>query len=139
MNYMDYTNDACINLFTEGQKERMRSLFDPGGARNSILSSYGLDAPLINESPLPDESPRWLYPVLYPNPATNELILDVAYDVRWIGKVISLINVNGQQAMRITITSRVQRIDISKLKPGMYFISVKKEDGSYIKQKFIKM
>jgi hypothetical protein len=37
-NYMDYTNDACINLFTEGQKTRMRALF-AGGVRNSLLSS----------------------------------------------------------------------------------------------------
>jgi Pregnancy-associated plasma protein-A/Secretion system C-terminal sorting domain len=139
MNYMDYTNDACINLFTEGQKTRMRTLFAPGGARYSILSSYGLSLPLIVESPLPEESPKWLHPQIYPNPATNELILDVAYDVRWVGKIISVTNVNGQQVMQLSITSRIQKIDISKIRPGLYFISAKKEDGSYIKQKFIKM
>jgi Pregnancy-associated plasma protein-A/Secretion system C-terminal sorting domain len=139
MNYMDYTNDACINLFTEGQKARMRSLFAPGGLRYSILSSYGLSAPLINESSLPDEPPKWLHPQLYPNPATNELILDVAYDIRWIGKTLSILNVNGQQVMKPMISSKIQKIDVSKLKPGLYFITAKKEDGSYIKQKFIKM
>jgi hypothetical protein len=139
MNYMDYTNDACVNLFTDGQKARMRTLFAPGGARYSILSSYAFNQPLINESPLPDDSPKWLHPQLYPNPATNELILDVAYDIRWIGRIISVLNVNGQQAMQVQITSKSQKMDVSKLKPGLYFISIKKEDGSFIKQKFIKM
>lgn len=138
-NYMDYTNDACINLFTDGQKERIRTLFAPEGFRHSILSSYGLSAPLIHESPLPDESPKWLHPQLYPNPATNELMLDVTYDSRWIGKIISVLNVYGQQAMQVPITSVLQKIDVSKLTPGLYFISVKKDDGSYIKQKFIKI
>ncbi|MBK5270270.1 MAG: zinc metalloprotease, partial [Bacteroidia bacterium] len=47
MNYMDFTSDACMNLFTKGQKARMRALFAEDGARNSILSSKGLSAPLI--------------------------------------------------------------------------------------------
>jgi hypothetical protein len=38
-NYMDYTNDACMNLFTEGQKTKMRSYFASGGARSAILNS----------------------------------------------------------------------------------------------------
>lgn len=38
-NYMDYSDDACMNLFTIGQKNRMRALFAPGGARYSLLSS----------------------------------------------------------------------------------------------------
>jgi hypothetical protein len=138
-NYMDYTNDGCINLFTEGQKARMRTLFVPGGSRYLMLSSNGLSTPLIIESPLPDDAPTWLHPQLYPNPATNELILDVAYDIRWVGKTISVYNVNGQTVMQLPVTSKVQKIDVKKLPPGLYFLSVSKEDGSYIKQKFIKM
>ena len=40
-NYMDYSDDACMNLFTTGQKSRMRALFGAGGARASLLSSNG--------------------------------------------------------------------------------------------------
>ena len=38
-NYMDYSFDGCMNLFTFGQRARMRALFEPGGPRASILSS----------------------------------------------------------------------------------------------------
>lgn len=38
-NYMDYSDDACLTLFTEGQKERMLALFEPGGDREDLLTS----------------------------------------------------------------------------------------------------
>jgi hypothetical protein len=41
MNYMDYTDDGCMNTFTAGQAARMNALFTTGGARVSILSSLG--------------------------------------------------------------------------------------------------
>ncbi|HAE14194.1 MAG TPA: hypothetical protein DCG24_08165, partial [Bacteroidetes bacterium] len=48
-NYMDYTDDACYNMFTEGQKDRARAIFEAGGARfalgNSLACvSYNFDA-----------------------------------------------------------------------------------------------
>ena len=39
MNYMDYTDDACMNMFTTGQKTRMRSIFAAGGARAALAGN----------------------------------------------------------------------------------------------------
>ena len=48
-NYMDYSDDACMNLFTQGQVNLMRKAFDERGSRVSILSSKGCQAPAENE------------------------------------------------------------------------------------------
>ena len=40
-NYMDYSDDVCMNLFTQGQGDRMNALFQAGGARASLLNSPG--------------------------------------------------------------------------------------------------
>jgi Pregnancy-associated plasma protein-A len=45
MNYMDYADDNCQNLFTNGQKTRVRALFANGGARSSLLTSSACNAP----------------------------------------------------------------------------------------------
>lgn len=140
MNYMDLTNDACINMFTKGQKARMRALFEPGGARSGLLSSKGLDRPLFDNIPLPDDAdPKWLHPQLYPNPASSEMMLDLSYDFRWIGKTIFVTNLQGQNVMNVTITSKNLRINISKLQAGIYFLAAKKEDGESMKMKFVKL
>ncbi len=38
-NYMDYSDDACMNLFTQGQKSRMRAVLEQGGFRRSLALS----------------------------------------------------------------------------------------------------
>ncbi|MTI27253.1 fibronectin type III domain-containing protein [Fulvivirga kasyanovii] len=41
MNYMDYVDDACMFMFTAGQKARVDAIFEPGGAREELGSSTG--------------------------------------------------------------------------------------------------
>ncbi|MEP4533913.1 MAG: M43 family zinc metalloprotease [Cyclobacteriaceae bacterium] len=46
-NYMDYTDDVCMNLFTQDQKERMRTVLQYSPRRKSLLSSPALELPVL--------------------------------------------------------------------------------------------
>jgi Pregnancy-associated plasma protein-A/Secretion system C-terminal sorting domain len=139
MNFMDFTDDACMNIFTKGQKQRMRSIFAAGGARESILNSKGLNPPLFISIPTELPDPKWLFTKIYPNPAAEKITINVEYDPRWIGKTINVTNMSGIVVMRILIRSVMQEVNLSSLRTGTYILSAKKDDDQIIRHKFFKM
>ncbi len=138
MNYMDFTNDACMNLFTLGQAERMQTLFQPSGPKNSFLVSKGLNDPWLEESPIMDMPPAKASLTIYPNPAINELVLSFENNDTWLGKELRLVSINGSVLQKIKITAKLQKINISKLQAGIYILQG--ENGEQqLKEKFMKL
>jgi len=60
------------------------------------------------------------------------------FDTRWVGKEVQVINISGQLQFKKTISSKIQKLDISQLKPGLYFIRAEHQ-GEKIMEKFIKL
>lgn len=136
MNYMDYTSDACMNLFTNGQKQRMMSLFNAGGPRQSLLQSKGLNTPWMEA--LPVQEPVRSQFNLYPNPVVSETLLNFEYDKSWVGKTISVLNSNGTVVATIRVNSTLVKFNASRLTPGIYFLHGI-NGGRKINEKFIRL
>ncbi|UXX78760.1 choice-of-anchor J domain-containing protein [Reichenbachiella carrageenanivorans] len=51
-NYMDYTDDVCMNLFTKEQSDRMRVVLESSPRRKELLSSLGGIAPVLVDNDL---------------------------------------------------------------------------------------
>ena len=53
--------------------------------------------------------------------------------------IIYIYNLHGQLVMNVLITSKTQRIDVTQLQPGIYFLAAKKDDGESMKKRFTKL
>ena len=121
MNFMDFTNDECTNMFTEGQTNRMRELFGAGGARVALLNSDKAAGALAAEE----------FEVLankiqlYPNPAVNTIKLTL--DDTPVDRIIIYNNL-GQITKQFAVTKKQMDLNVRDLKNGMYFISLGGKD-----------
>lgn len=138
MNFMDFTDDACMYMFTQGQAIKMRSMFARGGARNSFLNSIVCDSNALQRGPLPlDSSKTKTIISIYPNPASKYIIIESKNTDDLIGKIIKICNAYGGIVLSQLLHTQKTNIAIQHLPSGIYFI--KTEDGSMQKTiRFIK-
>lgn len=119
MNYMDYVYDACFNIYTKGQRDRMLAAINL--YRFELLSSKGC-TPVIGM----DETNPLRSIGISPNPATSFIELNgisaetghIAADICDAGgRVILSIILSG--------TNGTPTINLEGLRPGFYLLNLK--------------
>jgi PKD repeat protein len=53
-NYMDYTDDLCMNIFTNDQKTRMRTVLESSPLRSTLINSDACTPPNANDASIVD-------------------------------------------------------------------------------------
>ncbi len=142
MNFMDFTDDVCMNSFTQGQKMKMRSLFALNGTKNSFLYSFACDSSMASGGPLPDDTLPVFKPksgiTIFPNPVQAEVNIIAVNDYELTGKLYTLFNVQGRLIMKNTFRSNKEKINLSILPSGVYILKVGEGDDRRI-EKIIKL
>ncbi len=122
MNYLDYTDDECMNAFSEGQKTRMLAALNID--RASLLFSNGCVPVGIEESVL-----RNLFNV-YPNPVVDKLNI-YSLQGQNIKAEISINNMLGETVVPAQILTD-ESVDLSMLGPGVYFLKLSTGSGNAV-------
>lgn len=124
MDYMDYTNDACMNMFTAGQRNKMRAQFALNGFRNSFLNSTACESagPIpVDSASLPKPTP---YVEVYPNPAKSDLNLKEINGYELVGKTLVILSTSGHVLVKKTIVNANDKISINNFQSGVYIMII---------------
>lgn len=122
MNFMDFTNDQCTNMFTLGQADRMRSTFAAGSARNSILFSTALSGPVIEEKDEEAIIPSVIS--FYPNPVKSIVNFQLSPETDLSGQSIILYNNLGQRVHQVVMSKGLVQMDLTRFREGLYYVSI---------------
>ncbi|MBS1749858.1 MAG: T9SS type A sorting domain-containing protein [Bacteroidetes bacterium] len=125
MNFMDFSDDECILMFTYGQRQRMRDIFTPNGPRASMRNSPALKAVTENaETETDKKSGNTLSLFVYPNPSSNSIHFRNFNGNNIIPEYFNVFDSKGQSLMS---GSNKQFINITRLMQGIYFIRIQYE------------
>ena len=130
-NYMDYTNDACMNIFTQNQKDRVVAVMNNSIRRASLKTSTTWQTPAAVA-----DFGLFKNISLYPNPATA--VVNIAVQNGGLPESFTVYNSLGQLITEVKVTDeRSLSINTSGYSNGIYFIKlVKGSQGKTLK--FIK-
>lgn len=115
MNYMDYTDDRCMYMFSSGQSTRMNALFTSSGVRVGILTSLGGTAPRTAATSA--------LVSFYPNPATELLTLDLSANAHAADYTVRVFDLTGHEMPQARYDGRGQ-VCVSGLPKGLYYVSI---------------
>lgn len=130
MNYMDFSDDACMNMFTVGQSKRMRALFAKGNLRNSFLTSFACDSTLIGGGPVvtPDttvtEKPVTVFAKVYPNPAQSVITIECKSASNTSLKSLSVYTITGTKVFTSQLNKEKTVFSFSFLRAGIYIVKI---------------
>lgn len=118
-NYMDYTDDTCMSVFTPDQALRMRTVLANATRRASLLTSG------VCGTASTQEFQFLMGTNIYPNPTQNELTISVASEN--LPDSYSIYNSLGQTMVNVSsVTEANLTINTSAYSNGIYFIKIDK-------------
>jgi hypothetical protein len=113
MNYMDYVDDHCMNMFTNGQSTRMAAVLN--GDRLALKSSNGCGITQINELAFENNF------AIAPNPSNGKIVINSLSSSE--NTDIVVYNLIGSKVAEISaIKSFPYTIDLSELSNGIYYL-----------------
>ncbi|MEY4629233.1 MAG: hypothetical protein RLZZ595_1559 [Bacteroidota bacterium] len=136
MNFMDFTNDASMGMFTEGQKMVMRAQFSSTGKRNTFLNTKGLSTAWNDTQATAIETTKKQVSI-YPNPVVSGNISISLNGGDNTGKHFAIIAANGQIVKTGYFQQAKCEVNVNTLPAGIYQVRLT-DLGSNLFAKFVK-